>query len=152
DAVLRRHRRHHVFHGARRRRLRRAFGMDGRVRRRGRRVVRARMRSCRARRHGRRLERNARRPRLRVGAAVRIALTFNEKHTTTETDAEFDSRESIAAVARIVEALGHVVMPIEVSGPLPELVAALERAAPDRVFNFAEGTRGTFREAFYPAL
>jgi D-alanine-D-alanine ligase len=83
---------------------------------------------------------------------VRVALTYNEKRGSEEAFAEFDRRDAIAAVARIVEGLGHAVTPIEVSGSIPGIVARLRRVAPDVVLNFAEGTRGTFREAFFPAL
>jgi len=49
-------------------------------------------------------------------------------------------------------ALGHRVERIEVSGPASRTAARLEAYAPDLVFNTAEGRRGRFREAFYPAL
>lgn len=87
---------------------------------------------------------------------MRVALIYNEKRAASASpdaaDAEFDSRDAIAAVARLVAELGHHVVPIDVSGPIPKLVDALARIAPDVVLNFAEGERGTFREAFYPAL
>ena len=40
----------------------------------------------------------------------------------------------------------------EVSGPASRTVARLEAYSPDLIFNTAEGRRGRFREAFYPAL
>ena len=87
---------------------------------------------------------------------MRIALTYNQKRAASSdpdaADAEFDSRDAIAAIARLVAELGHRVVPIDVSGPIPGLVARLARTAPDLVLNFAEGERGAFREAFYPAL
>lgn len=83
---------------------------------------------------------------------MRIALTFNEKRTGAEAEAEFDSRETIHAIARILASQGHIVTPVEVSGPVDEVVRELRRICPELVFNLAEGTRGTFREAFYPAL
>jgi D-alanine-D-alanine ligase len=86
------------------------------------------------------------------GDPVKIAITFNEKRTSDETHAEFDSRDSIAVIARMVAGLGHTVVPIDVTGSVGRLIAELERVAPDLVFNFAEGERGAFREAFYPAL
>src|SRR5207302_838779 len=51
-----------------------------------------------------------------------------------------------------LERLGHRVERIEVSGPASRTAARLEAYAPDLVFNTAEGRRGRFREAFYPAL
>jgi D-alanine-D-alanine ligase len=87
---------------------------------------------------------------------MRVALTYNEKRAASASpdaaDAEFDSRDAIAAIARLVAELGHPITPIDVSGPIPKLVDELARIAPDVVLNFAEGERGTFREAFYPAL
>ncbi|HSR95586.1 MAG TPA: hypothetical protein VLM79_00895 [Kofleriaceae bacterium] len=91
---------------------------------------------------------------------MRIALTYNEKRgrlrgasaSPDAADAEFDRRDAIAQVAQRVAELGHQVIPVEVSGSLPRLVGRLARIAPDLVLNFAEGERGAFREAFYPAL
>lgn len=83
---------------------------------------------------------------------MRIALTYNEKRSASEAEAEFDSPETIHAIARMLASLGHGVTPVEVSRPVEALVAELRRLAPDLVFNMAEGTVGTFREAFYPAL
>ena len=83
---------------------------------------------------------------------MKIALTYNEKRSDAEREAEFDSRDAIAAIARLVASLGHVAVPIDVTGSIPRLTAELQRIAPDIVFNFAEGERGAFREAFYPAL
>ncbi len=83
---------------------------------------------------------------------MRIALTFNEKRTSAECDAEFDSLDTIAMLVRMLSTLGHEVTPVEVSCPIEELIAILRRLAPDLVFNIAEGTHGRFREAFYPAL
>jgi D-alanine-D-alanine ligase len=83
---------------------------------------------------------------------MRIALTYNLKRSGGEDESEFDTRETIDALAGIVADLGHAVIPIEVARPIPELAALLAALAPDLVFNLAEGTRGRFREAFYPAL
>ncbi|MFN0252003.1 MAG: hypothetical protein ACKV2T_34320 [Kofleriaceae bacterium] len=83
---------------------------------------------------------------------MKIAVTYNEKRSAGESDAEFDTREAIAVVARMVASLGHTVVPIDVTGSVARVIAELERVSPDLVFNFAEGERGTFREAFYPAL
>jgi len=83
---------------------------------------------------------------------MRIALTYNEKRSSSEAEAEFDSPETIHAIARMLASLGHVVTPVEVGTPVEALVAQLRRLAPDLVFNMAEGHAGTFREAFYPAL
>jgi D-alanine-D-alanine ligase len=83
---------------------------------------------------------------------MRIALTHNLRLTDSEDEAEFDSRETIDALTAALERLGHRVERIEVSGPASRTAARLEAYAPDLVFNTAEGRRGRFREAFYPAL
>jgi D-alanine-D-alanine ligase len=83
---------------------------------------------------------------------MRIALTYNEKRSLCEAEAEFDSPETIHAIARMLASLGHMVTPVEVSGPVEGLITKLRRLAPDLVFNMAEGHAGTFREAFFPAL
>jgi len=83
---------------------------------------------------------------------MRIALTHNLRLTDSEEEAEFDSRETIDALTGAMERLGHRVERIEVSGPASRTAARLEAFAPDLIFNTAEGRRGRFREAFYPAL
>ncbi len=83
---------------------------------------------------------------------MRIALTHNLRLTDSEDEAEFDTRETIDALVAAIERLGHRVERIEVSGPASRTAARLEAYAPDLVFNTAEGRRGRFREAFYPAL
>ncbi len=83
---------------------------------------------------------------------MRIAFCHNLQLTTAEEEAEFDTPVTVAALASGLERLGHRVEKIEVSGPASRTVARLEAYAPDLVFNTAEGRRGRFREAFYPAL
>src|SRR5438552_9676681 len=83
---------------------------------------------------------------------MRLALTHNLRLTDSEDEAEFDSRETIDALTTALERLGHRVERIEVSGPASRTAARLEAYAPDLIFNTAEGRRGRFREAFYPAL
>jgi D-alanine-D-alanine ligase len=83
---------------------------------------------------------------------MRIALTHNLRLADTEEEAEFDTRETVDALAGAIERLGHRVERIEVSGPASRTVARLEAYGPDLIFNTAEGRRGRFREAFYPAL
>src|SRR5574342_1131474 len=83
---------------------------------------------------------------------MRIALTHNLRLSDAEEEAEFDSPETVEALAGAIERLGHRVERIEVSGPASRTVARLAAFGPDLVFNTAEGRRGRFREAFYPAL
>jgi D-alanine-D-alanine ligase len=83
---------------------------------------------------------------------MRLALTHNLRLTDSEEEAEFDTRETIDALVAALERLGHRVERIEVSGPASRTAARLEAFSPDLIFNTAEGRRGRFREAFYPAL
>jgi D-alanine-D-alanine ligase len=83
---------------------------------------------------------------------MKIAFTHNLKLTDSEEEAEFDTAETVAAIAGALAASGHEVEKIEVSGPASHLAARLEAFAPDLIFNTAEGRRGRAREAFYPAL
>ncbi len=83
---------------------------------------------------------------------MRIALTHNLRLSDSEEEAEFDTRETVDALAGAIERLGHRVERVEVSGPASRTVARLEAFGPDLIFNTAEGRRGRFREAFFPAL
>ncbi len=83
---------------------------------------------------------------------MRIALTHNLRLSDSEEEAEFDTRETVDALASAIERVGHRVERIEVSGPASRTVARLEAYGPDLIFNTAEGRRGRFREAFFPAL
>jgi len=83
---------------------------------------------------------------------MRIALTYNEKRSTAEAEAEFDTRATIDALVARLARSGHTVTAVDVSGSIAHLVERLARIAPDVVFDIAEGEHGAFREAFYPAL
>jgi D-alanine-D-alanine ligase len=83
---------------------------------------------------------------------MRIALTHNLRISDSEDEAEFDTEETVNALAHAIERLGHRVERMEVSGPASRTVARLEALSPDLIFNTAEGRRGRFREAFFPAL
>jgi len=86
-----------------------------------------------------------------------IGLTFDVKGTAPGTAAgddaeeEFDSPETIAALADVLRSLGHEV---ELLGDgEPFLRRVLDGRRPDFVFNFAEGTGiGRAREARVPAV
>ncbi len=83
---------------------------------------------------------------------MRIALTYNLRLSDAEDEAEFDTEETVNALAAAIERLGHRLERFEVSGPASRLVSRLEAYNPELIFNTAEGKRGRFREAFYPAL
>jgi D-alanine-D-alanine ligase len=84
--------------------------------------------------------------------SLRVGFTFNVKRVdprVDDADAEFDSPATVAAIAAAIEGHGHTVVPLEATADLPR---ALADAAPDVVFNIAEGRRGRGREGMVPAL
>ena len=83
---------------------------------------------------------------------MRIAFTHNLRTTGHESEAEFDSPETVEIIRAALASLGHDVFPVDVSGPASRLVHRLEALAPTLIFNTAEGVRGRCREAFYPGL
>ncbi|HEX2882392.1 MAG TPA: hypothetical protein VHO25_22885, partial [Polyangiaceae bacterium] len=83
---------------------------------------------------------------------MRIAFTHNLQQSKAEDEAEFDTAETVAFIVGALQALGHEVEPIDVSGPVWRTAARLEALQPDLVFNTAEGRRGKYREAFFPGL
>src|SRR5688572_23975955 len=86
---------------------------------------------------------------------MKVAFTHNLRLTDvreTEKEAEYDSVETVSAIAAAIEQAGHEVEKVEVSGPASNLLERLETIDPDIIFNTAEGTTGRMREALYPAL
>ena len=83
---------------------------------------------------------------------MKVAFTYNLRRTDSEEEAEFDTAETVEAIANAIEAAGHEVEKLEVSGAVSHLMERLEGADPDIIFNIAEGNGGRMREAFYPAL
>src|SRR3954469_7320765 len=86
---------------------------------------------------------------------MKVAFTHNLRLTDvreTEKEAEYDSAETVSAIAAAIEAAGHEVEKVEVSGPASNLLERVEAIDPDIIFNTAEGQSGRMREAFYPAL
>jgi D-alanine-D-alanine ligase len=86
---------------------------------------------------------------------MKVAFTHNLRLTDvreTEKEAEYDSAETVSAIATAIEAAGHEVEKVEVSGPASNLLERLEAIDPDIIFNTAEGQAGRMREAFYPAM
>ena len=86
---------------------------------------------------------------------MKVAFTHNLRLTdvrVTEKEAEFDSPETVNAILSALEAAGHEVEKVEVSGSASNLLERLEAVDPDLIFNTAEGSNGRMREALYPAL
>ncbi len=83
---------------------------------------------------------------------MRIAFVHNVQRTDSEDEAEFDSPETVAAIADALREAGHEVVLVDAGVPVAQLAAELVAAEPELVFNTAEGRRGPCREAFFPQL
>ena len=83
---------------------------------------------------------------------MRIAFVHNLQRAACEAEAEYDTPETVAWITQLLRKVGHDVAAVDAAQSVGELVESLTTIAPDLVFNTAEGTRGRFREAFYPAL
>src|SRR3954454_22129463 len=83
---------------------------------------------------------------------MRIAFTHNLRLSDSEDEAEFDSAETVDAIAAGLRAGGHEVEKIEVTGPASRLAERIESSSPDPICTTAEARRGRPRAAFYPAL
>ena len=76
---------------------------------------------------------------------MKVAFTHNLRLTDvrhSEKEAEFDSVDTVNAIAAAIEAAGHEVEKVEVSGPASTLLERLEVIDPDVIFNTAEGQQG----------
>lgn len=86
---------------------------------------------------------------------MHIALACNRPPRQASADLpedefeEFDSPETVGAIAGAIESLGHTVVPLEADPTFPE---SLARGGFDFVFNIAEGLKGRCREAQVPAV
>src|SRR3954464_9561092 len=83
-----------------------------------------------------------------VSATISESRPDEEPPSSSDVYAEWDSAETIAAVATALSAYGDVI-PLEAPEDFPERLRA-ER--PDIVINIAEGLHGANREAHVPAI
>lgn len=83
---------------------------------------------------------------------MRITVAYNLRMDSTEATAELLTQEDINRICKAISSLQHIVTPVEVSGKPNEVVERLLDSEPQLVFNLAEGTIGSSREAFYPGL
>ena len=81
---------------------------------------------------------------LRVGVACNIKTDHS-----SEEQAEFDEPQTVAAICAALEEGGFETAVLEAADEFPQ---KLEAAAPDIVFNIAEGKSGRCREAQIPAI
>src|SRR5580700_1834616 len=91
-----------------------------------------------------------------MSKSKKIAIAYNLKRLTKYTglktddeEAEFDSVNTLQAVSKAIEALGHRALLLEANALLAH---ELKRHGVDLVFNLAEGRGGLHREAQVPAL
>src|SRR5207253_11168878 len=92
-------------------------------------------------------------PNLPRASTARGGVTVDVQKTASvpradDAYAEWDSPETIAAVARALSGLGDVIR-LEATADFPQ---RLREAHPDIVFNMAEGLVGQNREAHVPAI
>lgn len=85
---------------------------------------------------------------------IKVGLTYNLKRispleTGIEDEAEFDSQNTIDAIATAIGELGHEVVLLEAT---PDLPKDITNNPVDVVFNIAEGIRGRNRESQVPAI
>lgn len=83
---------------------------------------------------------------------MKIAFVYNLRTKDSEDEAELLTPAIIKHVVDALEELGHRVAEVEASGNPSTFVDRLLAAAPDLIFNAAEGRVGSAREAFYPGL
>jgi D-alanine-D-alanine ligase len=83
---------------------------------------------------------------------VRIALVHNLQTASREEQAEYDTPQTVSELAAALREGGHEVIAVEASGEIDDLIDRLRQAAPEMIFNTAEGKGTPLREAFYPEL
>jgi D-alanine--D-alanine ligase len=83
---------------------------------------------------------------------MRITVAHNLRTDTTEDTAELLTQEDVDRICSALRELRHQVSPVEVSGQPDDVVDRILDSDPDLIFNCAEGTIGSSREAFYPGL
>ena len=86
---------------------------------------------------------------------LRIGFTYNVKRKVAksagddDSQAEYDSPTTIAAIKEAIASFGHKVVDMEATAELPAVIGA---SALDLVFNMAEGLSGRNRESAVPAM
>src|SRR5665811_2372258 len=83
---------------------------------------------------------------------MRITIAYNLRTDDTEATAELLTEADINRIYETISSLQHTVTVVEVSGKPNAVIERLIESEPDLIFNLAEGTIGSSREAFYPGL
>ena len=83
---------------------------------------------------------------------LRITVAYNLRTELSEEQAELLLQPDVDRICDALRKLRHRVTQVEVSGKPNAIVERLMASEPDLIFNIAEGTVGSAREAFYPGL
>ena len=83
---------------------------------------------------------------------MRISIVYNLRTDDTEATAELLSQEDVDRIYQAISSLRHTATLVEATGKPNEVVERILESEPDLIFNVAEGTIGSSREAFYPGL
>ncbi len=83
---------------------------------------------------------------------MKITIAFNLRTKMTQEHAELLAQEDVDRLKDALLSLKHKVTLVEVSGRPNDVVEKILNSEPDLIFNVAEGTVGSSREAFYPGL
>lgn len=83
---------------------------------------------------------------------MRITIAYNLRTDDSEATAELLTKQDIDRIYDAIVSLQHSVTVVEVSGNPYSVIERLIESEPDLIFNLAEGTIGSSREAFYPGL
>ncbi len=83
---------------------------------------------------------------------MKITVAYNLRTELTEEQAELLMQEDVDRIVNALRELKHKVTPVEVSGHPDRIIQKLLESEPDLIFNVAEGTVGSSREAFYPGI
>jgi D-alanine-D-alanine ligase-like ATP-grasp enzyme len=83
---------------------------------------------------------------------MRITIAYNLRGDDSEATAELISAEDIDRIYKAIVSIQHTATVVEVSGKPNDVIERLVDSEPDLIFNLAEGTIGSSREAFYPGL
>lgn len=86
---------------------------------------------------------------MKIGIAYNLRGELGDTPSATDEDEEFDSPETIDALASVLESAGHTVQRLGFGRTFVERILA---GPPDFVFNIAEGLKGRNRESQVPAL
>ena len=83
---------------------------------------------------------------------MRITVAYNLRTDTSEETAELLTEADVDRICTALRELRHSATPVEVTGQPDDVVERILDSDPDLIFNVAEGTIGSSREAFYPGL